>query len=449
MQKIISNFYLNPTLLLPICLLIGQVAVSLSMIIITIYALFYFKEINLKHFEVLFLFLFFLLFLYSTYLNYGIGYNFLKSTLFFKFFFLYILSFHSRFFINFFSSYYKIFLAIFFISLFVIFDCYYQYFNPKKLDLFGFLGFSGTDGRLTGPFGSGEAIPGSYLLKISLVPITFIFLSLIKKNKNFLINIVILILIYPIIIFLTGERMSFLMLMGTFFIFSFLILFFNKLYIKYIIYFFASFFLIIILIISNNPFLKHRYNILYQFLTSKEYLSIDVSKTNKYDETRKNKINFFNNQWGAHYLLSIEIWQDHLFFGGGAKSFRTECGKKKYENIKSLAYYKRCNTHPHNIYLELLSETGIFGLSLFLLFIVFLYRRIFLILKKIKLSLNELNNKNIIFYTFLMSISLLTMLLWPIRSSGSLFANFNGSMIWYNFFLVSLFCNYFKKNNMI
>ena len=71
---------------------------------------------------------------------------------------------------------------------------------------------------------------------------------------------------------------------------------------------------------------------------------------------------FKDNHHKAHYLTSYEIFKDNKIFGSGIKTFRYLCGDKKYENIKTKYANHRCATHPHNIYLEILSETGIFGM---------------------------------------------------------------------------------------
>ena len=77
--------------------------------------------------------------------------------------------------------------------------------------------------------------------------------------------------------------------------------------------------------------------------------------------------NFQDTQWGAHYLTALEISKKNLILGSGLGTFRYICSDKAYENIKSKFSEARCSTHPHNIYLEILSEAGI------LIFLLFLY----------------------------------------------------------------------------
>ena len=70
-------------------------------------------------------------------------------------------------------------------------------------------------------------------------------------------------------------------------------------------------------------------------------------------------------QYGAHRDVAVKILKDNLFFGVGVKNFRHESLKDKYENKEYLQTHKRYATHPHQVHHEMLSETGFFGLSIF------------------------------------------------------------------------------------
>ena len=94
----------------------------------------------------------------------------------------------------------------------------------------------------------------------------------------------------------------------------------------------------------------------------------------------------------------------------------------KYSNIDSFNAPLRCSTHPHNIYFQLLSETGILGLSSFLVLLIYL---LFYSFKNLTLS-NPLHN-----CTFIT----LFLFLWPLQSTGSLFNNWYAG---YFFYLISL-----------
>ena len=46
---------------------------------------------------------------------------------------------------------------------------------------------------------------------------------------------------------------------------------------------------------------------------------------------------------------------------------------------------------------------------------------------------------------FIANFAVLISILWPLKSSGSLFSNLNGSMIWISFCFLNLFYRYFKN----
>ena len=80
-----------------------------------------------------------------------------------------------------------------------------------------------------------------------------------------------------------------------------------------------------------------------------------------FDNTEKkiNKLDnivFFTEQHTHHYKSAIKIYKDNYFFGVGIKNFRHVCHKPKYK-ISEIS----CSTHPHNTYVQLLTELGIIG----------------------------------------------------------------------------------------
>ena len=99
----------------------------------------------------------------------------------------------------------------------------------------------------------------------------------------------------------------------------------------------------------------------------------------------------------------IGTFKLNKYFGGGIKSFRFNCPNRKIESINERT---TCNMHPHNYYLEILTDLGIIG---FLIFITL----ILLVLFKAYNVLLRSNNKYIyspFLYIFMMEI-------FPIRSS--------------------------------
>ena len=70
-------------------------------------------------------------------------------------------------------------------------------------------------------------------------------------------------------------------------------------------------------------------------------------------------------------MLLLKFLKNIPLFGVGIKNFRAdESGKKKYENLEIKTSDVKQSTHPHQIHLEFLSETGLFGYLSFTIFIL-------------------------------------------------------------------------------
>ncbi|MDC1224444.1 hypothetical protein N8Z31_03000, partial [Pelagibacteraceae bacterium] len=103
---------------------------------------------------------------------------------------------------------------------------------------------------------------------------------------------------------------------------------------------------------------------------------------------------------------------------------RYESNKDKYENIEYERTRHRQATHPHQIHLEILSETGTFG---YLSFLIFILLSLFLSLK------NYFKNKNVFQLSGI--IFVLTSLI-PMLPSGSFFTTFSSGIFWVNYALM-------------
>ena len=81
----------------------------------------------------------------------------------------------------------------------------------------------------------------------------------------------------------------------------------------------------------------------------------------------KNGLDYYLNTsvYGAHYKVAYEIFKDNPYFGVGMKNFRIESFKDKYNYLNHKNPELRGNTHPHQMHLEILSETGLVGYIFF------------------------------------------------------------------------------------
>jgi len=277
------------------------------------------------------------------------------------------------------------------VFLFLIIDGIYQY--TFKLNLFG---HPLVGDRVSSLFGD-ELILGSFLSRN--YPLFWgLFLFYFKKNKTFekknLIFYFTLIFL-PILIFMSGERSStFYFILSTIYI---------MLYIKEKKFFILSaisiFFIFLGIFLLENRFANRIIN------QTKIQLINDIKENNK-------KFNLFSQTHEEHYKSALKIFKDNLIFGSGPKSFRIKCSEERYFVSKT-----SCITHPHNTYIQLMSETGIIGFCfVFFLFCLLSFFSIKLIYQKYILKKYLEPFKLCLFASFLIT-------LWPIIPSGNFFTN--------------------------
>ena len=106
------------------------------------------------------------------------------------------------------------------------------------------------------------------------------------------------------------------------------------------------------------------------------------------------------------------------------EGFREICSDERYvNNPDPLDPEHACSTHPHNYFIQLLSETGIIG-SLPIFFLYFYFLILF-----VRISLDK-NKKDQYLYIFCFSIIIL---FFPLMPTGNFFNNWVSTV---NFFLL-------------
>ena len=289
-----------------------------------------------------------------------------------------------------------LFISILLCFLSLIIDGYFQFFFGKNL--FGYELYN--DYRVSSFFGS-ELILGSYLARF--FPILFglfIFLDKSKKNKLMLSLITIVFILSEGLIFISGERLAlFFMNMSAVYIILML-----KEYRIYRLWTYLLSLCLIVVLMSLFPNSKERF----------------IDKT-IYDFTRNSddKLYIFSKPHTDMYLTAYRLYLDNKFFGVGPRQFRNSC------NEYSVSKYS-CETHPHNTYLELMSEAGIFA------FLVVAGLFIFICYISIKhLVFKFIRSKKGIFNDFeVCLLSAIIISLWPFSPSGSFFNNWM-SIVYY------------------
>ncbi len=290
-----------------------------------------------------------------------------------------------------------LFYSIIFCFFSLVIDGYVQYFFGKNL--FGVEMYR--ESRVSSFFGP-ELILGSYLSRFfPILFALFIFLDqqLKFKSKLLLSFVTLIFILTEGLILLSGERLAlFFMNLSAIFI----ILMIKEYRIYRLLTYIVSLFLIFLLLFSL-PVTKQR--IVDQTVN-------DFTGKNYEKNSRNDKIYIFSKTHDGLYVSGIKMFLDNKFFGVGPRQFRNEC--KKY-HVSEFS----CSTHPHNTYIELLSEAGIFSFLMVIgLFILIIY----LCIKQFVYKFNK--NKKMYFNDIqLCLLSAIIISLWPFSPSGSFFNN--------------------------
>lgn len=416
----------------PLLLLIGPLFSEIFLIFIIFFSIFLIiKEKKYDFFlnkYSLFFLIFYLSTVFSTIYNF---YNFdnfdnLKGGIFYFRIPLFALSIWlvlDRF--NLFNKKIILFYIVFF--LVIIFDSLLQYYLGKNL-----LGYEIIKNRISSFFGD-ELVLGSFLVKV--IPIFMIYLTMNGLVGNKIINItyVLIISLASLVIYISGERTSFGLLILFFFTLFFMVKFLRK-FIFYLIIIFTALAIILPSLKSSNEIDPAKR------MFKKSYYQIIGQGEERYEKHKKklfNKVYIFSHDHHGHYVLSYQIFKDHMIFGTGVKGFRYLCRNKIY----ILENNDGCSTHPHNTYIQILVSNGLIGFTLLLISLLYFVREIF-ICKKSNDTQVVLNKYKV---SKAIAISAVFVNLWPIIPSGNFFNNWLSMFYFYPVGFYLYFKNYNEK----
>ena len=255
-------------------------------------------------------------------------------------------------------------------------------------------------GRISGVFGD-EFILGSYLVRTLPITIGLLILNFFE-NKNLKYMIFFLLCLTSFTIFITGERTAFFLLILFLFSFFFII----REYRRLLLFFFSlGIISVLILFFTNNISSKRIIN-----LTFDQVFNKDISNSEIY---------FFSTQHEVVYKTALKIYKDNIIFGIGPKMFREVCKDKKYHTYSEIdGSVNGCQSHPHNTYVQIITETGIIGFSILCISLSYIiYRLFFFPFRKEK----KVYDKYELFEIFCLLNIFIN--LWPLIPSGNFFNN--------------------------
>ena len=406
-KKYLDYYFLTLFSLIPTTILVGSSVSLINIILIDIsfiILIFFNKEFHfLKDTSIKYLLLLYIYLIFNSLISIDIHSGLARNLGFIHLIVLFVAINYflkKKFFIN------KI-LSIWLITLIIVsIDIIIEFYTGKNS-----LGFSSLHNRIVSFFGD-EAIVGGYLIGFFLILIGFLHEILDNKHKS---KILILALFFTIVILLTGERSNGIKALLGIIIFYF---------------FFREYFLktkLVISIICLVSFFLILFNV--------QYLNTRYIKQISHIFSGEQKTYSSNQVYFSLYKSGLNVFKDNIYFGVGNKNYRVAtCSKNNHQIEKKNEYV--CNTHPHQIYFELLSEHGILG-TIFILFIFYK-----LILSKLKNNIIRIN------YTQLGSLIFLILTFLPLLPSGAFFSSFSLTIFMINlsiFYASNLKSNIFSN----
>ena len=320
----------------------------------------------------------------------------------------------------------NIFFLITFILAFIFFDTIFQFFNGENL-----FGNKIIRNRISGVFGS-EHILGGFLVKLFPLYLWLIFYINFDLKKNFK-YIILILSAFLICIYLTGERTSLALLL----ILLILLTVFVKKIRKIIFYSFTVLLIFIFITFFSNIGKSDLFNriVIKTFNQLTNQVFIEENKQLPVNNIKKNPLKVIKNlkifslEHEGHYKLAYKLFLTEPLIGIGPRGFRYYCRSVEYDPDVGI-----CSTHPHSIFFQILSETGILGIIFYMIGILFILRNL--------IKVYKIQNKNVDNDCFLISSIGIIIYLFPFLPSGNMFNNWISIS---NFYMFALYFYSYKR----
>ena len=416
-NKFLNYYFLLLFSIIPVSIIIGSAVSLINILLIDfsfIFLIFYKKDYKfLSNSTVKFLIFFCLYLIFNTIIAKDFAMSAHRNFGFIRFVILFLA--FNYFFYN--KDFLNRVLITWILTLSVLsLDTYIESFFGQNI-----LGYGESHGSRIVSFFKDEPVVGGYINGFYLVIIGYLFYLNKEVSNKYKSIILIFSILFLVAIILTGERSNTIKAISGFFLFYL----FNDFF-KFKEKIFSILFLILMFtfVLNTSDFLKLRYG--NQFF--KPILSVFQSN----DKIKKNEISIENNQsymdtYFNLYQSGFEVFKKYSIFGVGNKNYRVEtCSNEK--NPKYV-----CNTHPHQVYFEFLSEHGLIGVII-LFFILFN-----LVFSKIKMVFTSKNYLQMGCLIYLITSFI------PFLPSGAFFADYNLTIFWIN---LSIMYSVGKKTNV-
>ena len=396
-EMYLNRFFFILLSILPLSFLFGPAFSLINVLFFDIFfliVLFLNKETYwIKNITVKFLLLLYLYLIFNSFISIEINSGLLRNFGFLRLVILFVG-------INYFFYKYQNFKQIFniwsVIILIVVIDIFIEVLFGSNI-----LGYGQNAGRVASFF-KDELIVGGFVLSFSLMIAGYYLNQLDKFSKIYKIITYTFMFILLFSIIITGERSnSIKALIGL------LILFFifHKFNIRSVVIILLITLSSAIIIFNKSNYLKNRYtdSIIHSIKT--------YTVSFKHGDPHHFKT---GNLYAQLHRSGYDVFKKYPYLGVGNKNYRHEtCVNKENKSYV-------CETHPHQIYFELLSEHGILGTLLILAVFTFLLIRGF------KVNIEEKNFIGIGCFCYLFTV------FTPLIPSGSFFTDYNISLFFIN-----------------
>ncbi len=223
---------------------------------------------------------------------------------------------------------------------------------------------------------------------------------------------------------------------------SLLIIFIKRF--RKILYYSTSFFIILILLSSlfglgktnpSNRLFVTTFNQLTNEIFLKKTLSPAgiIETETEIPKDLKNKlsknIKIYSSNHHGHIKLAYDLFEKNKIFGVGPRGFRQYCRSIDFDPKIGV-----CSTHPHNYFIQILSETGLFGIFFYFLALLFVLFKI----KKCLTTNCSVKKKD----EFLILSFGIIIYFFPFLPSGNFFNNWISLN---NFYLIGIYFFSYKR----